>query len=151
MLSTGLSMTEIAEKLHVDVSTVSRDIKQMRLQARAKHGEYIDNLPFEHTLSIASINKAHNELWALYRQTSDSRLKRAILDSIGDMVVKRQILLGDPEHINKALKAVAQIKKAVENAKKRPKESKSGNSSEPEEEELDDDPVAGIEIKEDEA
>jgi IS30 family transposase len=113
LFASGKSMTAISEALKVDISTVSRDIARMRRQAISKQSEYIENLPFEHLMSIASITKAHTELWRLYEKEQDAKRKREILDSIAEVVIKRQILLGDPEQIQRALKTVSRIKAEI--------------------------------------
>ncbi|WP_337863827.1 hypothetical protein [Nitrososphaera sp.] len=113
LYATGKSMTAIAAILKVDVSTISRDIAHLREEAKAKHDAYIDNLPFEHQKSIASIDRAHSELWALYEKETDTRQKKALLDSIGEIIIKRQVLLGDPQQIDRALKLVASLKRRV--------------------------------------
>lgn len=112
-LAIGKKQSEIATILKVDPATVSRDVKYLRKHAKVKHGQYIENLPFEHQKSLVSIDKAHAELWALFEQASDVKQRKGILDSIGEIVIKRQILLGDPEHIDRALKAVARIRKQL--------------------------------------
>lgn len=114
LYSTGMSLTAIAERLKVSVSLVSKDISLLRRRAMAKQAGYLERLPFEHEKSIASIERAHKELWALFEESKDPKLKRSILDSIGEIIIKRQILLGDPQHIDKALQAVAKIRRQLQ-------------------------------------
>jgi hypothetical protein len=113
-LSMGKSQKDIADTLKVDPSVICRDIQFIKKEALEKQSEYIQNLPFEHIKSVASIDKAHLELWRLFESEKDTRQKKAILDSIGDIVIKRQILLGDPQHIDRALKAVAKVRRQIE-------------------------------------
>jgi hypothetical protein len=106
-------MTQIAEILRVDVSTVSRDIAFLRKQAKEKQGEYIDNLPFRHKLRAANIDRVITELWKLHEDEKDSRTRKTILDSLTDAIIKQAAIDGDPLAIDRALKAVVKIKQAV--------------------------------------
>lgn len=114
MFAKGKTMTAIADYLKVDIATISRDLAYLREEAKTKNGEYIADLPFRHRLSITALDDALSELWTLYEQEKDVRTKKSILDSIADVVIKQQIVLGDPAQIDRALKAVARIKKQLE-------------------------------------
>ncbi|MGI0016478.1 MAG: helix-turn-helix domain-containing protein, partial [Nitrososphaera sp.] len=59
MYAAGKTMTEIAEVLKVDVSTISRDIAYIRQESKERQSEYIESeLPFRHALRVANMDKA---------------------------------------------------------------------------------------------
>jgi hypothetical protein len=115
MYAAGKTMTEIAETLKVDISTISRDIGFIREESRSKQAEYIDReLPFRHRLRVANMDRAITEMWELYEQEHDSRAKKALLDSITDTLLKQAAIDGDPLAIENAIKVVSSIKNRLE-------------------------------------
>lgn len=114
MYAAGKTMTEIAEVLKVDVSTISRDIAYIRQESKERQSEYIESeLPFRHALRVANMDKTVKELWRLYEKEQDSKGKKAILDSITDALIKQAAIDGDPIAIEKALKAVAKMRRMM--------------------------------------
>ena len=114
LLGTGKNQKQISEILQVHESTISLDIKHLREEAIAKHGEYVENLPMRHKVRIAAIDKAIAELWTLFEKETDSRTKKGILDSITDALLAQAQLDADPAAIDRALKATAKIHKQIE-------------------------------------
>ncbi len=122
MYAAGKTMTAIAEKLQVDISTISRDIAYLRQEAKEKQAEYIEDLPFRHKMRSANMDKAIAELWQLYENETDRKAKKALLDSITDALLKQAALDGDPLSIERALRAVSRIKKLKEKQEQEPME-----------------------------
>jgi hypothetical protein len=111
----GKSLTEIAEILKVSLPTISRDVKDLREEAKQKQQDYIDNeLPFQHKLAVSNLDKIIEEAWKLYESEEDSRSKIAALNVIAEAVMKKQAVLGDPEQIEKAIRVVAQLRKQLQ-------------------------------------
>ena len=114
-------MTEIAVTLKLDTSTVSRDIKLIREEAKLKQAEYIESeLPFRHKLRAAAMDKAIKELWQLFYKENDSRAKKAILDSITEALLKQAAIDGDPLAIEKAIKLTASLQKKIPDKESEP-------------------------------
>lgn len=115
LLASGKTMTEIADTFKIDVSTVSRDIEQVRQEAKQKHAEFIEQeIPFRHKLRTAGMDKAIKELWALFHSEKDGRTKKSILDSITDAYIKQAAIDGDPMAIQRALTQIAKVRKQLE-------------------------------------
>src|SRR5689334_16744210 len=55
----GKTMSQIADILKVDISTISRDIAYLREECMQKQAEYIEaELPFRHKLRVTNMDKA---------------------------------------------------------------------------------------------
>ena len=86
LLLQGFSQEQIAEKLDVSTKTIQRDIAELRKGAV----EWMENLPRgEYQIRFRKIFQQHdkiiNELWDLYDNTDDEKLKLKILETIGKM------------------------------------------------------------------
>lgn len=115
MFASGKTMTQIADAFKIDISTVSRDIEQVRQEAKQKHADFIEQeIPFRHKLRTAGMDKAIKELWALFHSEKDGRTKKGILDSITDAYIKQAAIDGDPMAIQRALTQIARVKKALQ-------------------------------------
>ncbi|AFU58301.1 hypothetical protein Ngar_c13630 [Candidatus Nitrososphaera gargensis Ga9.2] len=135
MLATGLSQTEIADMLKVAVSTVNKDIKKIRLEAKAKQQDYIDNeLPFQHKLAVASLDKVLEEAWQIFRTEKAVKARLAALEIIADSTMKKQAVLGDPAQIEKAIKLVNRLRKQISSTGQAQLEEGSGHQQQLEEE-----------------
>lgn len=114
-LAQGKRQSEIATILKVDPSTISRDYKFLRQEAKDKQAEYLENeIPFRHRLRVASMDKAIAELWALLEKETDNKGKKAILDSITDALIKQAAIDGDPIAIERAIRTVAKLRKTIQ-------------------------------------
>ena len=115
-LSKGLSQTEIAKLLGVDKSTITRDMQELRKQAKEGIKEYIqDVLPLEFKKSIISFDTVIRQAWAIaLRNDVDPKVELQALNVISDAVLKRQQILGDISYIERAIKSVAAIRKKME-------------------------------------
>lgn len=115
MYAAGKSMSEIAETFQLDVSTISRDIEQVRQEAKQKHAEFIEQeIPFRHKLRTAGMDRAIKELWGLFHSEKDARAKKGILDSITDAYIKQAAIDGDPMAIQRALTQIARVRKTLQ-------------------------------------
>lgn len=114
-LAQGKRQTEIATVLKVDASTISRDVKFLRQEARDKQADYLENeIPFRHRLRVANIDRAITELWVLFEKETDNKAKKAILDSITDALIKQAAIDGDPTAIERAIRTVAKLRKTIQ-------------------------------------
>lgn len=114
-LAQGKRQTEIATVLKVDASTISRDVKFLRQEARDKQADYLENeIPFRHRLRVANMDRAITELWVLFEKETDNKAKKAILDSITDALIKQAAIDGDPTAIERAIRTVAKLRKTIQ-------------------------------------
>lgn len=86
LLLQGFTQEQIAEKLEVSLKTIQRDITELRKGAV----DWMENLPRgEYQIRFRKIFQQHdkviNELWDLYDNTDDEKLKLKILETIGKM------------------------------------------------------------------
>ena len=110
-LAKGKSLTEISKILITSLPTISRDVKELREEAKQKQQDYIDNeLPFQHKLAVTNLDKIIEEAWKIYESEEDARSKIATLNVIAEAVMKKQAVLGDPEQIEKAIKFVSSLR-----------------------------------------
>ena len=79
MYSKGLNQEEIARELHVDQSTVRRDLQYIKLEARIKIEKYLrDDILFEYVRYMAGYNEITRHLWEIV-QDSDTATKRKLM------------------------------------------------------------------------
>lgn len=66
MHSKGLNQEEIARELHVDQSTVSRDLQHIKHEAKAKIEKYLrEDILFEYVNYMAGSNEITRHLWEI--------------------------------------------------------------------------------------
>ncbi len=76
LLSKGDSQSEIAKKLQVDLSIISRDVYFLRQQAKSNIKKYIDErLPEEYEKCLVGLNAITREAWLTSQQTEDKKRK----------------------------------------------------------------------------
>src|SRR5918994_7635012 len=63
LYSKNLTQSEIAQELKVDQSTVSRDLRHIKDEAKNKVIEVSDNLSFEYIKFLAANSEIIRELW----------------------------------------------------------------------------------------
>ena len=68
LISKGLTQTEIAQKLGVDQSTISDDLRYIRQEAKKNIVAVVDNLSFEFIKYLGSIDEIVRELVISFRQ-----------------------------------------------------------------------------------
>lgn len=116
MLASGHTMTQIADKFKVEVSTISRDIEHLRKQARERQQVYIDEeLPFQHRLAVASLDRVIEEAWRIFGSENGPKARLVALTVVSDAIMKKQSVLGDPSQIQRAIGAVSRLRGRIEN------------------------------------
>jgi DNA-binding transcriptional regulator LsrR (DeoR family) len=65
LISRGLTQTEIGQKLGVNQSTISDDLRYIRQQANRNIVEVTDNLSFEYLRCLASSDEISKQLWEI--------------------------------------------------------------------------------------
>lgn len=73
--SKGYSQSEIASKLNVNQSTVSRDLTQIKKKARSSLDLYVkEEIPNEFQFYITGLNEIIKNLWELIEDKQDSKI-----------------------------------------------------------------------------
>jgi DNA-binding transcriptional regulator LsrR (DeoR family) len=99
----GYSQSEIAHKLNVNQSTVSRDLTEIKKKARSSVDLYIkEEIPNEFQFYITGLNQIIKNLWELIEDKQDSKTPikdRTYLLSLLMQCYSRRIemLIGGPE------------------------------------------------------
>lgn len=65
LCSKNLTQFEIAQELKVDQSTISRDLRHIKDEAKRKVVEMTDNLSFEYLKYLAATDEVSRELWKI--------------------------------------------------------------------------------------
>jgi len=95
----GYTQQQIAEKFNVSLKTISRDFHELKKES----AEWMETLPkgqlqMYHKSNFEVFEKVNMELWKLYEQTEDEKLKLKILNTIAEKR-KLQVYLLDPKHL----------------------------------------------------
>jgi|SRR4030095_13536258 transcriptional regulator len=73
--SKGLSQSEIARKLNVNQSTVSRDLAEIRKKARSSMDLYMkEEIPNEFQIYISGINQIIKNLWEIVEDKQNPKI-----------------------------------------------------------------------------
>ncbi len=81
----GFSQQEIAEKLNVSYKTISRDFHELKKES----AKWMETLPrgeiqLYHKSNFEMVKRVNQELWKLYEETEDEKLKLKILSTIAE-------------------------------------------------------------------
>lgn len=77
--SKGFSQSEIARKLNVNQSTVSRDLEEIRKKARNSLDLYVkDEIPNEFQIYISGLNEIIKNLWEI---VEDKKIPKLVLET----------------------------------------------------------------------
>ncbi len=111
--SKGYSQSEIARKLNLNQSTISRDLAEIRRKARSSLDLYVkDEIPNEFQIYISGLNQITKNLWEIV-EDKESKItvkdKTYVLSLLMQCYSKRiEMLVGGPDsdmnarkHINK--------------------------------------------------
>ena len=105
--SKGFSQTEIAKKLNVNQSTVSRDLDEIRSKARNTLDLYMrEEIPNELQIYISGFNEITKNLWEIVEDKGNSKItirdRTYVLSLLMQCYSKRiEMLIGGPEsHLN---------------------------------------------------
>ena len=73
LYSKGLNQEETAQELHVDQSTVSRDLQYIKHEARIKIEKYLrDDILFEYVMYMAGSNEITTHLWEIVQDNDNT-------------------------------------------------------------------------------
>jgi transcriptional regulator len=101
--SKGFSQSEIAEKLNVNQSTVSRDLSQIRNKARRRLDLYVkEEIPNEFQLYISGLNQIIKNLWEIIEDKQNTKItirdRTYVLSLLIQCYSKRiETLVGGPD------------------------------------------------------
>ena len=119
----GLTKQEIVEALKpkegikISYGTVHNDLESKNYEIQANFNNYIEHeIPMQHRLAVTGLDKVLKEAWRLYLKAEDQKTALAALNVISDAILKKQSVLGDPTQIQKALMAVASLKRKLPEA-----------------------------------
>lgn len=117
--SKGHSLTEISKILQVDLSTISRDVKHLREQARENIKVYLDEiLPHEFEKAIKALEEVQKEAWLISSNAEDQKLKLQALTLAKDATVQKVDLLTNTETIDNAVSFVKDAQRKMEDPAK---------------------------------
>ena len=110
--SKGLNQEEIARELHVDQSTISRDLQYLIHEARIKIEKYLkDDILFEYVRYMAGSNEITRHLWEIV-QNSDTTTKEktnALSCLMQSYNSRLQTLTASPESYMNIKKSLSEI------------------------------------------
>jgi predicted transcriptional regulator len=112
LYSKGLNQEEIAKELHVDQSTVSRDLQYIKLESRIKIEKYLrDDILFEYVRYMAGSNEITRHLWEIVQDSdTTTREKTNALSCLMQSYNSRlQTLTAGPESFMNIKKSLSEI------------------------------------------
>ena len=114
--SKGFSQSEIAAKLNVNQSTISRDLDEITRKARKKLDLYLrEEIPNELQIYISGFNEITKNLWEIVEDKQNSKItirdRTYVLSLLMQCYSKRiEMLIGGPESELNATKHMRSIK-----------------------------------------
>ena len=110
--SKGLTQSEIASKLGVDQSTVSRDLQFIKQEAKKKIEKYLnEDILFEYLRFMAGSNEVTRHLWELVQNEENAKDKINALSLLMQCYNKRlEILIGGQESYLNVKKSASEVK-----------------------------------------
>ena len=114
--SKGISQSEIAKKLNLNQSTVSRDLDEIRKKARSSLDLYVkDEIAKEFQIYICGLNEIIKNLWEIVEGKQNPKIsvrdKTHVLSLLMQCYSKRiETLVGGPESDMNAKKHIDSIK-----------------------------------------
>jgi predicted transcriptional regulator len=112
LYSKGLNQEEIAQELHVDQSTVSRDLHFIKHEARKQIERYLrEDILFEYLRYMAGSNEITRELWEIVQdENSTTKEKTNALSILMQSYNSRlQTLTAGPESYMNIKKSLSEI------------------------------------------
>jgi len=103
--SKGFSQSEIAKKLNVNQSTVSRDLDEIRRKARKTLDHYMrEEIPNELQIYISGLNEITKNLWQIVEDKQNTKIttrdRTYVLSLLMQCYSKRmEMLIGGPESV----------------------------------------------------
>jgi predicted transcriptional regulator len=112
LYSKGINQEEIALELHVDQSTVSRDLQYIKHEARIKIEKYLrDDILFEYVRYIAGSNEITRQLWEIVQdnETTTKEKTNALSCLMQSYNSRLQTLTSGPESYMNIKKSLSEI------------------------------------------
>ena len=112
LYSKGLDQEEIARELHVDQSTVSRDLQFVKQESRRQIEKYLrEDILFEYLRYISASNEITRKLWEIAQdKNTTSKEKINALSHLMESYNNRlQTLTGGPESYMNIKKSLSEI------------------------------------------
>lgn len=113
----GLSQVEIAEKIGVNQSTISRDIQYLQQEAKKQIWKYMnEDILIEYLRFIVANNEISKELWTIINDKyTSTKEKTYALSLLSDSSIKRiELLINGPEALKNVKKNISEIKELDE-------------------------------------
>ena len=105
--SKGYHQSDIARKLQLDKSIISRDVAHLRIQARENIKNYInERLPEEYEKCLVGITSIMKEAWNTSEQTDDNREKIQALSLAKDCYSMKLELLTNATVVDDVIKFI---------------------------------------------
>lgn len=106
--SKGLNQVEIARKLQLHESTISRDIDFLREKSRENIRKYVDErLPEEYEKCLVGLTAIQKEAWTAAERTEDTREKIQALSLAKDCYGMKLELLTNASVVDDAIRFVS--------------------------------------------
>lgn len=110
--SKGYSQSDMAKKLRLDKSIISRDIAHLRIQAKENIKNYInERLPEEYEKCLVGITSIMKEAWNTSEGTEDNREKIQALSLAKDCYSMKLELLTNATIVDDVIKFIETEKK----------------------------------------
>jgi transcriptional regulator with XRE-family HTH domain len=109
----GLTQSEIAEKMEVNQSTISRDLQYLQQEAKKSIWKYLnDDILFEYLRYIVGNNEISKKLWEIVQDDNASaKDKTNALSLLNQSYTKRlEILMNGVESFKNVKKNISEIK-----------------------------------------
>jgi hypothetical protein len=113
LLSKGLTQQEIAQQLGVHQSTISRDFKYLKQEAKRQIWQHLkEDILFEYYRYLGGNNEISKKLWGIVQDSKTStKDKTNALSLLNQLSVKRlDILMNGPESLKNVKKNISEIK-----------------------------------------
>lgn len=101
-------------EVRVSHGTVCRDLEAKHREIEASFKRYIEKeLPRQHHLAVATLEKIAKEAYKVYLKSIDERAKISALNLIHAVTMSLQQVYGDPAEIDRALAIAAQLERRL--------------------------------------
>jgi hypothetical protein len=135
-LSMGLNQSEVADKLQVDKSTISKDVKYLHELARKNIKEHVEQrLPFEFEKTLSTFEYVKKRAFEIAEQTDDERIKIQALALAKDAAAQAMDLQVNGEVLDEALDFVdrsrAELERLEEEEEEEANNDNKNNSNDP--------------------
>ena len=96
----GFSNKEIADKLGVSLSTVEKDLHEVREQIKSWIEDYrSEGVYCSFRNSYEQLEQIQKELWKKYEQEKDPKMQVRIFDSLADKIIKLNFIIKERKNL----------------------------------------------------